>query len=284
LTSSPLSPDDRLLVLGGGGWFGQTMLHLIGSSLPVYSTASSARPGLVTWDLAHIRDFAPTVVANFAFLTRERIAVDGVEEFTRINRLLTDQFLQTLEMPHVHTAMTVSSGAAVTEPDKPYGRLKLAEEEAALACASTSLAVVVARAYAVSGPFVRRPRHYAFSDMILQAAEGQIVIKAERPTFRRYASVSDLLNVCLRSARLGITGVIESGGELVEMADLAARVVSRVNPRATVERGDMVSTEPSVYASDDSMWSSACAGLNFTPMDLDAQIDAVARGRGTQHP
>ena len=85
-----LAADDRLLVLGGGGWFGRTLLHLVGSSVPVHATASSTRRGLETWDLARIRDFAPTVVANFAFLTRERISVEGTQEFNRINRQLTD--------------------------------------------------------------------------------------------------------------------------------------------------------------------------------------------------
>ena len=278
MTAGMLAADDRLLVLGGGGWFGRTLLHLVGSSVPVHATASSTRRGLETWDLARIRDFAPTVVANFAFLTRERISVEGTQEFNRINRQLTDQFLQTLELPGVHSAVTVSSGAAVTEPYKPYGQLKLAEEEAALASASTALTVVVARAYAVSGPFVRRPRDYAFSDMVLQAADGRILIKAAQPTFRRYVSVSDLLTVCMRSALAGTTGLIESGGELLEMADLATRIVDRVNPSAEVSRVPMTSEAPSIYASDNSTWEYAVSARKLRPMDLNAQIDAVAQG------
>ena len=66
------------------------------------------------------------------------------------------------------------------------------------------------------------------------------------------------------------------------MADLAARVVARVNPRARVDRVAMTSGEPSTYASDNSTWLAACAGLGFTPMDLETQIDAVERGLGTE--
>ena len=277
MTEGLLAADDRLLVLGGGGWFGQTLLHMVGSSAPIHATASSARPGLQIWNLARIRDFGPTVVANFAFLTRERIASEGVEEFTRANESLTQRFLEAISLPTVRAALTVSSGAAVTDPNEPYGRLKLAEETSALSCVSSSLAVVAARAYSVSGPFVRRPQDYAFSEMVIQASEGYIQIRSPEPTFRRYVSVSDLLSVTLGTALSGRSGVIDSGGDLVEMADLAAHIVARVNPTAVVSRVPMTSEEPSIYASDNATWQFAVSARRFSPMGLDAQIDAVVQ-------
>jgi nucleoside-diphosphate-sugar epimerase len=273
-----LAGGDRLLVLGAGGWFGQTLLDMVDGQLPVLAVASTARESLIEWDTDAVTRFQPTVVANFAFLTRERLATEGLERFTSVNEELTGRYLHALALPSVRAGLTVSSGAAVTEPDVPYGRLKAQEEKACLALATSGRAVMVARAYSVSGPFVRRPRDYAFSDIILQAAEGQVTISADRPVFRRYVSARDLLDVALALAIRGESGVVESGGPLVEMGELADRVVARVNPAAGVERVPQASDEPSIYASDDVTWSEACRRLSFEPMDLDQQVDAVAEG------
>lgn len=276
--------DDRVLVLGASGWFGQTFLDLLPEGADVLAVASSARERFVAWDDDAVRAFAPTVVANFAFLTRERVASDGEARFRETNAELTRQFLLAAELPSVRAALTVSSGAAVTEPDMPYGEMKAAEEASALALASPSHAIVVARAYSVSGAHVRRPKDYAFSDLILQAASGAVTITADRPVFRRYVSVDDFLYVGMTRALSGWSGVIDSGGELVEMGELAQRVVDIVNPAAPISRVALTSDEPSVYASDGATWQQACAALDFTPAPLDAQIRATAAGLGVIRP
>lgn len=272
-----LRQTDRVLVLGASGWFGQTFLDLLPETATTLAVASSDRGRFVSWDEKNVREFAPTVVANFAFLTRERIATDGEECFRAVNAELTRRFLWAAELPSVRGALTVSSGAAVTEPDRPYGEMKLAEERAANELASTSRAVVVARAYSVSGAHVRRPRDYAFSDLIVQARSGVVRVNADRPVMRRYVSASDFLGVCSQLMLAGQSDVVDSGGELIEMGDLARRVVQAVRPDAVIERPPLVSDEPSTYASDNTTWVAACEQLRHMPMDLDAQIRDVDR-------
>jgi nucleoside-diphosphate-sugar epimerase len=277
-----LTSSDRVLVLGASGWFGRTALSLLPDNVQTLAVSGST-PGFASWSEQDIANFAPTVVMNFAFLTRERVAVEGGERFIDINQELTKRFLWALDQSTVRLGVTVSSGAA-TDPTavnldlNPYGFLKLHEEEQALSRATSQRSIVIARAYSVSGPYVRRPREYGISDFVLQAREGHVHVQAECPVYRRYVSVSDLIQVAVGRGAAGWTGVIESGGELVEMGELADYVVRVVNPTASIHRTEITSSEPSVYASDDVTWQEACAVLGYRPMTLDEQIAAIDDG------
>ena len=225
-----------------------------------------------------MRSFRPTVVVNFAFLTRERVHSEGEGVFRRINSELTERFLRLTDSPAVRLAITVSSGASVAEPEHPYGELKAAEEAAALEFLSPSRAVVVLRAYSVSGAYVRRPRGYAFSDLILQARSGSVRVEADRPVYRRYVSIQDALGVSLSCGAAGGSGVVETGGELVEVVELADRIIRVVNPAAEITRAEQISNEPSSYCSDNRSWKEWVARSGAHPLDLDGQIAAVAHG------
>lgn len=271
-----------VLVLGASGWFGHTFLGLLDPQIPVMACASSRRDQYVTWDYEQVQDFKPTVVANFAFLTRDRISEFGFERFIEINSSLTENFIKAAQLPSVRAALTVSSGAAVAFPldlaTNPYGVLKKREEDAALELVTESRAIVVARAWSVSGPDVQSPGNYAFSEMILQAKSGAIEVNSSQPVFRRYVSVADFLAVSMARLRSGWSGTIDSGGELIEVGELAARVRRLVNSRASISRVELTSTEPSIYASDNDSWQEACSEARITPADIDEQIRATADG------
>lgn len=261
-----------MVVLGSSGWFGQEFLALAGSELGALLPVPGPSAGVHVSE-SQIEDFDPTVVLNFAFLTREQLDTRGESEFVRVNAGLTERFLGLAAGDSVRLAMTVSSGAAVTEPEHAYGRMKAGEESAALDLVSNDRRVVVLRAYAVSGGYVRRPREYAFSEMILQAAEGEVIIRADRPVYRRYCSVPDALTAALRAHN---SGVLETGGDLVEMGQLAASVIEVVNPEAAIVREPMMTDQPSSYHSDDESWRAWCTQAGVSPQDLRTQIAAAA--------
>jgi len=227
------------------------------------------------WNEELVKAFAPTVVLNFAFLTRERQFDPG---YVEINTKLTDQLLWSMQLPHVRCGVTLSSGAVVTEPDSPYGGLKSAEERLFRASAGPSQGVMIGRVFSLSGPFVRRPHAYAFSDFILQAAEGTVHINADQPVFRRYTDAADYLTVLATHALMGRSGCIESGGIIVEMQELAEEVVAVVNPHARILRPDLRSQEPLSYASTNVSWTQACEALGFQPLDLTQQVVQTSRG------
>lgn len=277
--------DDRVLVLGAGGWLGRTFLDLC-RDVPdkqVLAIAANERSEAIngrlwrisSWSEQLVAIFEPTVVVNFAFLTRERQMEPNYEH---VNRQLTDRFIWAMQLPKVRCAITHSSGAAVTDPDSPYGKLKSAEERLARQSVRPEQSLMIGRIFSLSGAFVRRPRDYAFSDFVLQAARGHVHIGAEQPVFRRYTDASDFLSVLTNHALQGRSELIESGGAMVEMQELAEEIVDVVNPDARISRSAARSDEPLTYASDNHSWAHACDRLAFTPRNLAEQIALTARG------
>lgn len=273
-----LGPDDRIVVLGSSGWFGREFAAMRSEvAIPDAHVLEVPGPsaGVVVSD-EEVAAFDPTVVLNFAFLTRERVESEGLAEFGRINSELSERFLTLARADSVRFALTVSSGAAVTEPEQPYGQMKLAEETAALDLVDAERTVVVLRAYSVSGGYVRRPDAYAFSDFILQAARGAVQVNADRPVFRRYCSVTDSLAIAMNRGLAGESGILETGGDLVEMGELARTIVQVVNPQAEINRREIVTEDPSAYHSDDVSWQRWSTQAGISPMGLTEQIRAAS--------
>jgi nucleoside-diphosphate-sugar epimerase len=281
--------------MGATGWFGRTVTALLHglphptmflSQRPRDYFAGEARATTVEWQSDAVAAFEPTTVIDCAFLTRDLVSAMSLDEYVTANLGLTRNLEEVASLESVRRVVTISSGAAVHPVDaltqsmdeNPYGRLKReAEQSLASIAAERGIAAVIARAWSVSGAFVLKPRSYALSDMILQANEGAVHISAPMPVFRRYATVEDLLAVSLATAS-STTPVIDSGGPLLEMQELAEAVVAVVNPRATISRSPMGDGEPNRYYAPAEPWEGACAGLSFTPASFDAQVRVTAAG------
>lgn len=291
LLAAAIPAGDRVLVIGATGWFGTTALALLVHHAPehLHLVASRARQvdvdarhfAVHAWDEAQIAAFAPSVVLNFAFLTREKEAVLGVTDYRRANAELSRRFVAAASLPSVRAALTCSSGAALSTPeghDLPigaYGRLKLDEERQARHLATVARPVVVARAWSVSGSLVQRPRDYAFSDLVLQARSGRIGVTATSEVWRRYCGVDDYLAVCTWRAATGWSGTVDSGGPEVEMRALADLVADRYpGPRPQVDAVPAAGTALR-YCSDGVSWDEACMAAAFRPATLAEQVDAV---------
>lgn len=295
LVTRSIDPTDRVLITGASGWLGRTALDLLEPlAIPVLPLASRARTirvagrdvDVAEWDEAVVASFAPTVVLDCAFLTRDRISDVPLGDYVAANRTLTRRMLTAAQLGDVRLVLTVSSGAAVhpadaldsSLEDNPYGYLKReAEYLLTEAVAGRHAVPVVARAWSISGAHVQRPENYALGSMIRAAYSGAVHIAARRLVFRRYALADELLAIALAEGRRG-AATVESGGELVEMSELARRVVAMVNPRATITREEVDPANPDEYHSDGRDWLARCAHWGLTPTPLDAQIELTARG------
>jgi nucleoside-diphosphate-sugar epimerase len=294
--SEAIAPRDRVLVIGATGWFGRTASallfesgaeRLVVASRPRSFTVGGTTLSAIAWDSAAIEDFAPTIVIDCAFLTRDLIGEMSLESYVARNRQLTANLLSVASMESVHKVVTISSGAAVHPTDailgtldsNPYGFLKReAEESLSELGRARGIATVVARAWSVSGAFVQKPRSYALSDMIMQASQGAIAIRATNSVFRRYTAVEDLLAVSLLAARVPEFHTIEGGGQLVEMSELATLVRAIVNPEASVTRPALQSRDADRYYPPGEPWERACHDNNFTSGDLREQITTANAG------
>jgi nucleoside-diphosphate-sugar epimerase len=287
--------EDRVLVIGASGWLGRTALDLLAPlGLPTLPLASRARIIRVgereiecrVWDEGELAAFAPTVVLDCGFLTRDRVTDMPLDEYLSANRSLTERLLYATRLPDVRLALTVSSGAAVYPhdaldgpiEDNPYGYLKReAEHRLAQAAAESGAVPVVVRAWSISGAHVQKPQGYALGSMIRDAHSGAIRITARRPVFRRYVLAEELLALGIAEGSVG-PATIESGGELVEMAELAARIAAVVRPDAVISRGEMDPRDPDRYHSDGQDWERRCQRWDLASAALNRQIEITARG------
>lgn len=293
--------DDRILITGAGGWFGQTTLALLVAGCGadvlgrVLATGSSARTvrrsgydvQVETPTKEQIVAFEPTAVINCAFPTRDKVAVLGWDEYVATATRLTAQWLELLNLPSVRAAVTFSSGAAlrlggeVGEWDalgNPYGYLKRVEEDLTLQVGRRlGVGVTVLRTWSVSGAFVGQPGVYAFSDLINQARAGQIEVRAEHEVWRRYCGIDDAIAVAWSLASAGGQQLVSTGGTLVEVGELASRIAEIVGGRCPVERPTPLRGSPDEYFDRANGFADAAATTRFTPAGLDEQIRAVAR-------
>jgi hypothetical protein len=173
--------------------------------------------------------------------------------------------------------VNISSGAALGTSENPYGALKLEEERRALELVNNHRSVVVARAWSVSGPLVVRPDRYLFSSLIVQALSGVVSVHSEKEVWRRYIGVDDLLAVAIADAASNRSGVLDSGGPLVEAGKLAHRIADLAD--ATVSSRTLDSSlPPDFYASNNEDWIASTRFHSYVPADLDEQILRVLSG------
>lgn len=230
------------------------------------------------WSESLVTAFAPTHVFGCAFLTKEKLAHFPLTEYVEINRILIDRFRFAGALPSCTGAISISSGLVVTDPDHPYSQDKALEEAATADLVDKNRGAVVLRAYSVTGPYVQRIHDYAFSNLLTQGLAGRTPIKveAQHEVWRRYSDVSESLNVCTNLLKPGEFRLIESGGPLVELQELAHLIGQELG--VPVASRDQIEGEVSTYASDNASWESACKEVGFFPSGLVQQIHKTLAG------
>jgi hypothetical protein len=223
----------------------------------------------------------PEIVANCAFLTDEKLKSLNSDEFININYKLTAQFLEVLELPSVDVGVTISSGSS-TLPSadsielNPYGFLKRLEQEQLLSMASSKLTVGAARAWSLSGDLVTNPESYALSDFVWQAlTTGQITVNATSEVWRRYCDATEFLKLSLGAIITGRESIVDSGGPLVELrelADIVSEVVGGVEVSSTSPVGIS-----DIYASNGQQYEQLCREFGISVESVSSQVKRVTK-------
>jgi len=286
LAQRALGPNDRVLVLGATGWFGTVTVDIaLEAGAKVLAISGSARPYEIEhrviqthdWSEDLISEFNPTVVVDAAFLTREKLTPGKEAEYFDSNRSLMAKAYSCYQLPSLRAFIGFSSGAAITEPDKPYGGLKLEYEKSLKSLAEKhSVNTVVARAWSVSGPFVTKTNGFAFSDFVDQALRTRTIrIQSSGLVYRRYCSVQDFIALCLAVSHKTPFAIIDSGGPLVELGELAQTVLSHLNLPHKIERQPVETQLTNIYCSDSQIWETWIEAVGLDPLPLGDQVDAV---------
>ena len=263
-----------ILISGASGWLGKEVISLIGEEKVFGYSPSSLR--LLSSDgrsisLANGKEFltsrfieaqdeydsnSPDGFIHLAFLTRDKLKTFKVSEYIRINMELISKACQQIERSKPKWIVLVSSGAIYNRrsgeienniEENPYGFCKRLEE--LLLCDAAKKVganIVIGRLWGASGKQMQPNREYALSDFIESARlQNDIRINSGGEVFRRYVDAGEFMEVLIKLAISGDSRVIDSGGDIVEIADLS-RLVADHFPGTSVSRSE-VSTDIDDY-------------------------------------
>jgi len=153
----------------------------------------------------------------------------------------------------------------------PYGALKRFDELAFRAATrDVGGTCVIPRVFSVAGPRMTKPGLYALGSMIQMAtAGGPIEIRASGPVYRSYCGVDEVLALALWAAYARRDVIFDSGGTVVEMADLARLAAHEhgLGDQPVRRDWDPAAAE-SRYAGDGRLMAelAAAAGLSLRPL------------------
>ncbi len=249
-----LAAYERVIVTGATGWIGRTTVDLLGEwfgdGLPSHAVlaATSGRQLATPWgvldvcaigDLVGLPPGPRTLLVHCGFPTQDRVDGMGADAYIsavgRLRVVIQHVITRLGEIDMIYlssgAATSVERGVALADRTWVYGTAKL-EDEATYgdAVAAVGGRLCIVRAFALSGPYMTKPEAYALGDMIMQAdRSGTIAVQATRPVRRSYMLIDDMLRIAMDAVgRLGAgdSVMFETAGEVVEMGDLAARVLA----------------------------------------------------------
>jgi nucleoside-diphosphate-sugar epimerase len=293
---SNLRSDDRVLVTGAAGWFGRTAIAMTGGvGLELLATGSKDQKieidgqsqSVHTQTLEIIFAFRPTVIIDSAFVTRERLPVLRHKAYIEANQKIIDESLAIAAMPSVRKYIGFSSGATMhlaghnsfSIEENPYAAQKsIYESKISEITANLQSDISVARVWSVTGTYCTKPQTFAFTNIIAQAKLGLIEIKAKHLVYRRYCALEDVLAVAMLPSPPGGNPIFNTGGELIELGELAKLVVDLVNPNAEIRRQIDPELPSDDYYSDSEDWDGLLQSADLAKDSLSEQVTRVAQG------
>jgi nucleoside-diphosphate-sugar epimerase len=291
-----LRSDDRVLVTGAAGWFGRTAIAMTkAAGLELLATGSKDQQieidgksqAVQAQDLEIITAFQPTVVIDTAFVTRERLPILGHKAYVETNQKLIDQSLAIAALPSVRKYIGFSSGATMhlaghasfSLEENPYAAQKhIYESKVSEIAGALDCDISVARVWSVTGSYCTKPKAFAFTELITQAKLGLIEIKATHLVYRRYCPIEDVLALAMLPSSPGSNPIFDTGGDLIEIGELAKLVVEQVNPNAEIRRQIDQELPSDDYHSDSKEWSELVQYANFVKDSISDQVTRVAGG------
>lgn len=294
----------RVLVTGASGWMGQATLEALEQALGpefdsrVLAFGSRARPlalrsgrrvGLLEMDALRELASAPSLLLHYAFVTKDRVAGLPAGEYFRASETLAQSIAEAIPRAGVERMLFPSSGAVYGQPMRPdrsvadepgknpYGTQKLRDEQRfARACREHGVRLAIPRLFSLSGPFINKHEAYALASIVNCVLKGAPVeLRARRPVFRSYVGVRDLVDVSIGWLLAGPAEqiVFDTGGEIVEVGELARRTLSLLG------RGDLAIVRPAADGSaedrmvgQDAAFNALALAQGVVPAPLDRQI------------
>ena len=240
--------NDKILITGASGWLGKAAIYMLHNELKLkkedFVLFSSINKqinvrgniynsyGFLDSKLDSFENFKIGGIIHLAFLTRDKVNKVGFENYVSTNRRITEKIEEFIDFFEPNWVTTVSSGAANLNSEdiekNPYGFLKIKEEEKIFQLSQKyKLNYSIGRLWGAMGNDMPINRNYAISDFICQAIiDKRIKVTADKLVFRRYVADTEFMETCIKSAISGYNDVFDSGGEKIEVRELASKVAN----------------------------------------------------------
>ena len=290
------------IIIGGTGWLGSATLNLVRQcpklSEPIIFGSGNAirsKNGATIYPLALFREvmatFSPAnkyIIFNFAYLTKDTAGNFSDENYKLASQKINKNIASLISLVMPNALLFISSGAAsMLEKGLSnsrdlliYGKQKIDDERFfSELCKTNHIKFLSPRVFNLGGPFINKLNAYALSNFILQSLSSRrIVIESDRPVYRSYCYVYDLLKVAIlemtSSKDLGNLEVFEVGGkDRVELKDLAKIIAEETSlPKKNIMRQTLNKTLPADnYLADNNVFEALLA-KHATPQTDLAQI------------
>ena len=236
------------MVTGANGWLGRSAISVLSEryagKYQIYAVTRNKQSlsnftyrnlHVISYDEIQNIEIPITGLIHTAFKTQSYITGSNSEEYRGENLAILKWLENFIEKKRPKWAISVSSGAAAGYLEKKskglelsvkdiYGELKALEEEIFLK--SPIQNVAIGRLWAASGRYMQNYRIYALGEFIEKALKFEnILLMSKKPVFRCYVDAEDFIDVILNCALTNSRTLIDSGGVLTSIENLAVRVV-----------------------------------------------------------
>jgi len=287
------------IIIGGTGWLGTAAMHVVCQwpqlSKPIIFGSGNAvrhQNGATIYPLTLFREvmstFSPSnkyIIFNFAYLTKDKAVNFSDEDYKKASQKINKYVAGLVTLLQPHALLFISSGAASmvekglsTSRDLLiYGQQKIEDERFfSELCKNNHVKFLSPRLFNLGGPFINKLYKYALSNFILQSLSSRkILIASERPVYRSYCYVFDLLNLAILEMTsfqdLGSHEVFEVGGketvELKELAKIIAEMTS-LPPKNISRQTFNKKLPPDTYLADNKVFETLLAKHSIPQTDL----------------
>jgi nucleoside-diphosphate-sugar epimerase len=294
--------DLNVLITGATGWLGQQTANKLVYRFRenLHLTLINSTPTNLYIQNKHFQTIAPTSVDydkkidhffDYAFLTREKIDPLGSKQYIETNLSLISQSAEIVKKLAPKTVVLASSGAvynsskfAYTKNYQLYSELKTFQEQQITdACKQAGSKLIVVRIFNLSGEGMNKSKVYAFQEIIEKAIKNkEIIINSNFHVLRRYCDIGQLLDLLLEQSFQGINISFDSGGQLIELRDLAGIIKKTLNSNSSIisKPIDNYSTQDKYYSQSDQFESLIKEYLNQDSFSIESQVINTAKNLG----
>lgn len=295
---------NQIVITGATGWMGRSTIwklidifgievlgsiYLYGSTKRILELSPqiklTVRPIEEMLTLQH----APQLFIPLAFATRDRVDKFSTNRYESINLRIIQLTKNFIRASNPSAVISLSSGI-VSSPSKIQGQdqsyliyrnLKIAEEEALqMASSDVGASLVQCRLFSSSGEDMTEPLKYAMGDIVNSANSGNsISIKSRHLVRRRYVDSRSLMELLITLSMDSYTLLFESGGEEIEIRNLARLAVSVLDSASVINCMDIDEGSPEdEYASTSFLMEQLMVDLEIYNPSLSEQIINTQKG------